>query len=496
MILTVDRSRSVSTRVLRSACVSLIVCAAAAIHVGAQTPLGIPDGRTRPLGTPDMSTGPLGTPDMRTGPLGSPAAGAPLGSMAQPAGVSPFVSATAPAAARDAAPLGSAAATVRMRAGSGEVAPEAAGFDPGRFVRVDSVIRHALGEGASPGAALVVGRHGQLVRLRGYGRTSWEPFAPEVTDSTLYDLASLTKAMGTATVATQMASEGRLLLDAPVHRYLRDWPSRGDHGLITVRHLLAHTSGLPAGADLWPGARTRREIIASLAELKVWSRPGTRREYSDVGMILLGAVLEEVSGSRLDDLLTMRVFRPLELRDTRFNPLTAQGEYGGFTLAQIAPTEYDTYVRNTLVHGVVHDLNAWAMEGVAGHAGLFSSARDMAVYGQAMLDAAHGRDNALFGTGTFLSWLQQERERGRPLGWDVPNGQRSSAGLYFTRSSFGHTGFTGTSLWVDPERDVFVVLLTNRLNPSARNQRHVQLRRDVHDYVQLAIADMSIEARE
>jgi CubicO group peptidase (beta-lactamase class C family) len=213
-------------------------------------------------------------------------------------------------------------------------------------------------------------------------------------------------------------------------------------------------------------------------------------------MILLGAVLEEVSGSRLDDLLTMRVFRPLELRDTRFNPLTAHGEYGGFTLAQIAPTEHDTYVRNTLVHGVVHDLNAWAMEGVAGHAGLFSSARDMAVYGQAILDAAHGRDNALFETGTFLSWLQQERERGRPLGWDVPNGQRSSAGLYFTRSSFGHTGFTGTSLWVDPERDVFVVLLTNRLNPSARNQRHVQLRRDVHDFVQLAIADMSIEARE
>ena len=377
-----------------------------------------------------------------------------------------------------------------------EVSPESVGFDATRLARVDSIIRHALSDGASPGAALVIGRHGRLVRLRGYGRTDWSPYAPAVTDSTLYDLASLTKAMGTATVATQMSREGRLQLDAPIHRYLRGWPSRGQHGDITVRHLLSHTSGLPAGADLWPGARSRAEIIASLATLRVWSKPGTRREYSDVGMILLGAVLEDVSGSRLDDLLETRVFRPLQLRDTRFNPLTAHGEAGSFLLARIAPTEHDTYVRKTLVHGVVHDLNAWAMDGVAGHAGIFSSARDMAVYGQAILDAAHGRANALFATGAFLSWLQSERVRGRPLGWDVPAGQRSSAGLYFSKSSFGHTGFTGTSLWVDPERDVFVVLLTNRLNPSARNQKHVQLRRDVHDYVQLAIADMSIEARE
>ena len=377
-----------------------------------------------------------------------------------------------------------------------EVAPESVGFDAERFARVDSVIRRALNDGASPGAALVVGRYGKIVRLRGYGRTDWDPYAPQVTDSTLYDLASLTKAMGTATVAIQMASEGRLLIDAPIHRYLPEWPSRGLHGQITVRHLLGHMSGLPAGADLWPGWRPRSEIVASLGTLRVWSTPGTRREYSDVGMILLGAVLEEVSGSRLDDLLATRVFRPLALRDTRFNPLTAHGEYGGFTLAQIAPTEYDTYVRNTLVHGVVHDLNAWAMDGIAGHAGLFSSARDMAVYGQAMLDAAHGRHNPLFDSGTFAAWLQSERVRGRPLGWDAPAGHRSSAGLYFTSASFGHTGFTGTSLWVDPVRDVFVVLLTNRLNPSATNQRHVQLRRDVHDFVQLAIADMSIVARE
>jgi serine-type D-Ala-D-Ala carboxypeptidase len=379
---------------------------------------------------------------------------------------------------------------------AGEVPPATVGLSAARIAAVDSLIGTAIREGAAPGAALVVGRHGKLVRLRGYGRTDWDPFAPSVTDSTLYDLASLTKAMGTATVAMQLVEEGRLLLDAPVHLYLRSWPIGGPHGQILVRHLLSHTSGLPAGTNLWPGTATRADRLASLSRLKVQTRPGTTRTYSDVGMILLGAVLEEVTGSRLDDLLYVRVFAPLSMRDTRFNPLSPRPEFGSFTLTQIAPTEHDTYLRKTLVHGVVHDLNAWALDGVAGHAGLFSSARDMAVYGQAILDAARGLETPLFAAGSFAGWLNGERPFGRPPGWDVPTGRTSSAGRYFTSSSIGHTGFTGTSLWVDPERDLFVVLLTNRLNPSAANQRHVQLRRDLHDAVQLAIIDMQISIRE
>jgi CubicO group peptidase (beta-lactamase class C family) len=376
-----------------------------------------------------------------------------------------------------------------------EAPPELAGFNAERFALVDSVMLHALGEGAAPGAALVVGRHGSLVRMRGYGRIDWAYDAPAVTDSTLYDLASLTKAMGTATVAAQLVHEGRLHLDTPIYRYLASWPSHGRHGEITLRHLLGHSSGLPAGRDLWQGARSRGERIASLASLTVRHLPGTQREYSDVGMILLGAVLEEVTGSRLDDLLHVRVFAPLAMRDTRFNPLVRHPELGGFALQQIAPTELDGTVRRTLVHGVVHDLNAWALDGIAGHAGLFSSARDMAVFGQMLLDAARGLPTRLHAPGEFHDWLAL-RAFDRPLGWDVPTGVNSSAGRYFTRASFGHTGFTGTSIWVDPERNVFVVLLTNRLNPTARNQRHVQLRRDLHDAVQLAIEDMPVTLRE
>jgi CubicO group peptidase (beta-lactamase class C family) len=148
------------------------------------------------------------------------------------------------------------------------------------------------------------------------------------------------------------------------------------------------------------------------------------------------------------------------------------------------------------VHGVVHDLNAWALDGVAGHAGLFSSARDMAAYGQALLDATHGNPTPLFPGGSFLAFISRERSFGRPLGWEIPTGATSAAGRYFTKDSFGHTGFTGTSIWIDPVRDVFVVLLTNRLNPSAHNYKHVQLRREVHDLVQLAIADMAVVPRE
>jgi len=377
----------------------------------------------------------------------------------------------------------------------GEVAPESVGLSGPRLTAVDSLIRAAIANGASPGAALVIGRHGKIVRLRGYGFTDWKPGASEVTDSTLYDLASLTKAMGTATLIMRLVRDGELDLDTPIHRYLRTWPLSGLHGEITIRHLLAHSSGLPAGADMWLGANTRTERIAALASLKVRTKPGTERNYSDLGPILLAAIVEEKTGTRLDDLLRERVFGPLEMRDTRFNPLRPTDMNSAFSLAQIAPTELDTYVRKTLVHGVVHDLNAWALDGVAGHAGLFSSARDMAVFAQALLDAAHGGKTALFPTGGFNDWMQL-RSFGRPLGWDVPGSFTSSAGRYFTRNSIGHTGFTGTSLWVDPERDVFVVLLTNRLNPSSANQKHIELRYQVHDAVQLAITDMEVTERQ
>jgi CubicO group peptidase (beta-lactamase class C family) len=368
-----------------------------------------------------------------------------------------------------------------------EVAAELAGFSATRLARVDSAIQAAIRDGATPGAALAIGRDGKLVRLRGYGHIDWDPFSALVTDSTLYDVASLTKVVGTTTAAMLLIRDGRLNPDRPIFHYLAGWPRTGAHARITARHLLDHTSGLPAGVNLWSGVGTRSDRIARIARARVATTPGARRVYSDVGMILVAAIVESISGDRLDWFLEQRVFTPLAMHDTRFNPL--QSEHSPFDLSRIAPTELDSSIRHRLVHGEVHDLNAVALGGVAGHAGIFSSVRDLATFAQVMLDAARGRQallNADNGLGVLLA---RNGNGGRPLGWDVPVGRNSSAGGYFSGTSFGHTGFTGTSIWIDPDRDLYVVLLTNRLNPTARNQKHLPLRREVHDLVQLALFD-------
>ena len=361
-----------------------------------------------------------------------------------------------------------------------EVTAKLAGFDSAALARVDSVILRAVEDGATPGAALVVGRGGQLVRLRGYGHLDWGIGSPLVSEATVYDLASLTKAVGTTTLTLMLANEGKLSLDDRLSKHLRFWPRKGRHGEVRIKHLLWHTSGLPAGAAVWTRGGTRTERLAQLAKLRISSSPGARREYSDVGMMLLGALLEQVTGEPLDVLVAERVALPLGWQETAFNPLMRD-----IALDRIAPTELDRRTGNVL-RGRVHDSNAAALAGIAGHAGLFGSARDLASFAAAMLDAARGRSNPLFSGGSFATALEK-RAFGRPLGWDVPTGTRSSAGHLFSDESFGHTGFTGTSIWIDPRRDVFVVLLTNRLHPSARNQKHVALRSDVHDAVQLAL---------
>jgi CubicO group peptidase (beta-lactamase class C family) len=401
-------------------------------------------------------------------------------------GVAEIVFVAALLAGATAAPLAAdPAASAALR--SPEVSPELAGFSGARLARVDSVIRKAIRDGTTPGAALAIGRDGKIVRLRGYGRIDWNPYSAEVTDSTLYDLASLTKVVGTATAALLLVREGRLGLDAPVHNYLASWPRNGLHGQVTIRHLLTHTSGLPAGLNLWAGVGTREDRINRIAGARITTTPGTRRVYSDVGMILLATIVEKLSGERLDWYLEHRIFSPLAMHDTRFNPLRTRTSH--FDLARIAPTELDQTVRKRHVHGEVHDLNALALGGVAGHAGIFSSARDMATFAQAILDASAGGATPLTGDASFAVLLSRDARVNRPLGWDVPSGPNSAAGRYFSASSFGHTGFTGTSMWIDPDRGLYVVLLTNRINPTARNQRHVVLRREVHDLVQLALLD-------
>ncbi|HEY8469007.1 MAG TPA: serine hydrolase [Longimicrobiales bacterium] len=377
--------------------------------------------------------------------------------------------------------------------------PTSVGMSADLGARLDSIVTTALAEGAAPGAALAVGRWGRLVHMRAYGRVDARPDAPAITDSTIFDMASLTKVVATTTAAMVLEEEGLLDLDRPLRDYLPELDSPDKAG-ITLRMVLAHNAGFVPYAPLWRTARGREEYLAAINAGPLAYSPGDTTIYSDWDLILTGLVIERLTGKPLDAFLQERVWGPLGMRNTGFNPLASAppgpGEDCTATyradhplLARIAPTEVDTVYRHTHVHGIVHDENACALGGVAGHAGLFSSARDLAVFAQMMLNGGEYGGVRLLRPETIARWTARQGPRSsRALGWDTPS-PGSSAGRYFSPRSFGHTGFTGTSIWIDPERGLFVILLTNRVNPTRQNMRHEPLRRAVADAVQAAVLD-------
>ena len=389
-----------------------------------------------------------------------------------------------------------------------EVDPASTGMDPVQLEALDAYILRALEDSVSPGAALAVGRRGQLVRLRGYGRLDWDPASEGVTPFSLYDLASLTKVVGTTTAVMLLIEDGRLGLDDPVTRYLPEF-ARGDprKAGVTVRDLLLHRSGLLAFRPFFSELSEPSSFLEEISDLPLEAPPGEATVYSDLGFMTLGWVVEAVTGQTLDSFLERRAFRPLGMEHTGFLPDAADR-------ARIAPTEVDRAWRGYHVWGEVHDENAHAMGGVAGHAGLFSSAQDLAVFagmlasgglaGPCDFQPASGLPCAARSVPIAIRLLQDatvdlfttraETGVSRALGWDTPQG-RSSAGDLLSAGSFGHTGFTGTSIWVDPELDLFVVLLTNRVNPSRESDRVTAFRRAVHDGVASAIVDRRVTPR-
>ncbi len=388
-----------------------------------------------------------------------------------------------------------------------EVDPVTVGMDPVALQTVDSLILTAIAESASPGAALAVGRKGKLVRLRGYGRLDWEENAPPATPSSIWDMASVTKVSATTTAAMILSEAGRLDLDAPVVSYL-PWWGAGDQRKerATVRHLLLHRAGLPPFRTFFLEMEGDEAYRRAIGNLPLDYEPGDSTVYSDIGLMTLAFIVEEITGDELDAFLDARVWGPLGMQDTGFRPDPS-------LLPRIAPTEVDTTFRFTHVRGVVHDENAYAIGGVAGHAGLFSSARDMAVLAQTLLgDGAIPACSGAAGSGTPCSrprpgpvriasptsvelfTRRYDATASRALGWDTPQ-SGSSSGDYLSERAFGHTGFTGTSIWVDPELDLFVILLTSRTNPTRSNSRYVPLRREVHDAVARSITDRSVPKR-
>ena len=368
-------------------------------------------------------------------------------------------------------------------------APTAVGMSAARLETIDRVVQRGLDAGGYPGAAVVVGRRGATVWQKGFGHLGWTADSPAVLpDQTIYDLASLTKVIGTTTAAMILFDEGKLVLDEKVTHYLPGFGG-GEKDLVTVRELLEHRSGLPAGRDLWRHAHSPEEARQLVLDTPLEYHPGHGQVYSDLGADILGWVVEAAAGMPLDRFLADRVFTPLGMHDTGFRPSDS-------LVYRIAPTEVSP-PRGYPVRGEVHDENAFALGGVAGHAGLFGTASDLAVFAQMMLNGGTYDGVRIVGDSTVH--LFTARAAGdRALGWEVADGTHG-AGNYLSGSAYGHTGFTGTSIWIDPDRQMFVILLTNRVH-AARAKRPAKViadvRADLADAAALAVTDANLAVAE
>ena len=336
-------------------------------------------------------------------------------------------------------------------------------FSDGVAVRlgaVDSIIRQAIADGNVPGAVLVVGHNGAVIYRKAYGERALEPRREPMTVDTIFDLASLTKVIATTTAMMQLVELGKVRMNDPVAKYLPEFAQNGKDD-ITVRQLMTHYSGLAPDLDLttpWEGKDTAFQLAFIMPPE---TTPGSGFVYSDINFITLGALVEKVSGETLDAYATKHIFAPLKMMHTRFVPPASWR-------SKIAPTQYDE--DEQMLRGVVHDPTARRMGGVAGHAGLFSTADDLAKFAQALLN----------GGGGILSPLAVEKMTTpeqppsapvlRGFGWDIDSPFSTNRGDLLPVGSFGHTGFTGTSIWIDPTTQTYIILLTNAVHPRGRER--------------------------
>jgi len=338
----------------------------------------------------------------------------------------------------------------------------------------------AISARAFPAASIAVTHRDRLVALKSFGHFTYETDSPLPAIATLFDLASLTKPVATATVAAILYERGLLELEAPVIGIVPELmadacgepdPRRRD---VTFRMLLAHSSGLPAYEKLFLKAHSRDDLLRAAFTTSLSTAPGTHAEYSDIGFIVLGAALERIAHESLDVFCQREIFGPLAMTHTTFNPPVE-------TRPQIPPTADDRTFRKKIIQGEVQDENAFILGGVAGHAGLFSTAEDLARFAHALL---HDGRPILRPETVALFTRREAAPSGtsRALGWDTPSAP-SQSGKYFGSRSFGHLGYTGTSLWIDPDREVSIILLTNRTWPDCSNQAIKQVRPMFHDAV-------------
>jgi CubicO group peptidase (beta-lactamase class C family) len=352
-----------------------------------------------------------------------------------------------------------------------------------RFRSAFGILEKAISARAFPACSLAVTFRGELVARKALGRFTHDPASPEVTTASLFDLASLTKVVATTAMAMILYERGLLDLEAPVTAIVPEFAGvNSRRHEITLRMLLAHKSGLPAYEKFFLRAQAREALLQAAFATELTAAPGSHAEYSDLGLIILGVALERLADESLDAFCQREIFGPLGMTRTTFNPAHALKN-------SIPPTADDHTFRHRIIQGEVQDENASVLGGVAGHAGLFSTAEDLALFAHAMLNG--GRPILRSATVELFSRRESAPEgTSRALGWDTPSAP-SQSGKYFSPQSFGHLGYTGTSLWIDPARQLSITLLTNRTWPDCQNQAIKQVRPAFHDAVLEALVKQS-----
>lgn len=343
------------------------------------------------------------------------------------------------------------------------------------FAAALRILQDAVASHAFPACSVAVTHQGRLALLKAFGRFTYEADSEAATTESIFDLASLTKVVATTTMAMILYERGLLDLEMPVIGVVPEFaandPRRDD---VTVHMLLAHSSGLPDYEKLFLRARTAEDVLAAAFTTPLVADPGAKAKYSDIGFIVLAVALERMADESLDGFCQREIFGPLGMTRTSFNPPASWR-------SSIPPTADDQTFRNRIIQGEVQDENASVLGGVAGHAGVFATAQDVAIFGNAILQG--GR--RIVRPETISLFTRRESTppgTSRVLGWDTPSSP-SQSGKHFSSRSFGHLGYTGTSLWIDPERQLSVTLLTNRTWPDCSNKAIKEVRPKFHDAV-------------
>ena len=360
------------------------------------------------------------------------------------------------------------------------VMPEEVGANT---AKISALLKQAVADSAWPGGVLLAAKDGKIFIHEAFGYHTYAKERP-TTRGDIFDLASITKPVGTTSAMMKLLETGRLGLDKTVVSYLSRFrgPTREQTKIksrVTIRHLLTHSSGLPAWKAFYNMAADVETRLDSIYATSLDTLPGTRFEYSCIGMIVLGKVIEEITGQTLDRFVQDSIYQRLGMNSTYYNPPAAR-------LKRIVPTEYSK-AENDFVKGHVHDENAHSIGGVSGNAGLFSTAADLAIFSQMMLNGGVYRDSVIFQPETVQLFTRRANViegSSRCLGWDSPEG-KASAGIYASSNSYGHTGFTGTSLWIDPDSQMVVILLTNAVHPNRdwKTPQYFDWRQRIHSAV-------------